>query len=147
MHIMFWDDISLVKKIYGRALEEVCETYGLTRMELDILLFLANNREYDTATAIVEHRGLSKSHVSMAVKELEAAGLLKRTFSQENRKTAHLELLFKAEEMVLAGRRAQKDFFEMLFRGLSEEERRTAKVIFGKIAGNIRNMQWEKEQL
>ena len=38
-----WDGLSLFKKIYDQSLEPVCKKYQLTRMELDILLFLANN--------------------------------------------------------------------------------------------------------
>ena len=48
-----WDGLSLFKKIYDQSLEPVCKKYQLTRMELDILLFLANNPGYDTAKDII----------------------------------------------------------------------------------------------
>ena len=37
-----WDLRSLTKRLYGQRIQPVCEAYGLTRMEMDILLFLAN---------------------------------------------------------------------------------------------------------
>ena len=61
-----------VKTLYSEFVSPVCAKYGLTRIELDILLFLANNTRYDTATDIVEVRFLAKSQVSAAIKNLEA---------------------------------------------------------------------------
>lgn len=61
-----------VKTLYSEFVSPVCAKYGLTRIELDILLFLANNTHYDTATDIVEVRFLAKSQVSAAIKNLEA---------------------------------------------------------------------------
>jgi len=43
-----------VKTLYSEFVSPVCAKYGLTRIELDILLFLANNTRYDTASDIVE---------------------------------------------------------------------------------------------
>lgn len=82
-----------VKTLYSEFVSPVCAKYGLTRIELDILLFLANNTHYDTATDIVEVRFLAKSQVSAAIKNLEARGCLRREYQLENRKTAHLRLV------------------------------------------------------
>ena len=68
-----------VKTLYSEFVSPVCAKYGLTRIELDILLFLANNTRYDTATDIVEVRFLAKSQVSAAIKNLEARGCLWRS--------------------------------------------------------------------
>ena len=59
-----WEHQNALKTLYARCIEEVCTAYKLTRMELDILLFLANNPCYDTATDIIEIRYLAKSQVS-----------------------------------------------------------------------------------
>ena len=93
-----------VKTLYSEFVSPVCAKYGLTRIELDILLFLANNTRYDTATDIVEVRFLAKSQVSAAIKNLEARGCLRREYQLENRKTAHLRLCDPAQPMIAAGR-------------------------------------------
>ena len=59
-----WEHQNAVKSVYAKCVGKICETHAITRMELDILLFLANNPCFDTATDIVENRFLSKSHVS-----------------------------------------------------------------------------------
>ena len=88
----FWISLTLVRALYADFLEPVCKTYHLTRMELDVLLFLANNPDFDTATDIVEKRRLTKSHVSLAVNALVHKGYLSRIFRENNRKTVHLVL-------------------------------------------------------
>ena len=87
-----WDGLSLFKKIYDQSLEPVCKKYQLTRMELDILLFLANNPGYDTAKDIIERRRLTKSHVSMSLKDFREAGSGAKGIYPGNQKTAHLKL-------------------------------------------------------
>ena len=74
----YWESLPLFKRLYQEKLEPVCSEYSLTRMELNILLFLANNPVHDTATDIVEVRHLTKSHVSASVKTLQARGYLQR---------------------------------------------------------------------
>lgn len=59
-----------IKHGYDGCMARAMAATGLNRMELDVLLFLANNPEQDTAAAMVRLRGLSKSHVSAAVEEL-----------------------------------------------------------------------------
>ena len=77
-------------------------------MELDILLFLSNNPLFDTAADIVEVRCLSKSQVSVSIKLLEEKGYLKKKYTKENRKTAHLQVCDLAVPIILDGKAAQK---------------------------------------
>ena len=111
-----------VKTLYSEFVSPVCAKYGLTRIELDILLFLANNTRYDTATDIVEVRFLAKSQVSAAIKNLEARGCLRREYQLENRKTAHLRLCDPAQPMIAAGRSAQEQFGAALCSQLRRHE-------------------------
>lgn len=117
-----WEHQNAVKTLYSRCVERVCERHDLTRMELDILLFLANNPLYDTASEIVEIRYLSKSQVSSSVKTLEAKGYLRREYAGGNRKTAHLKICDNALAIIADGRAAQEKFVEVMFRGISREE-------------------------
>ena len=101
-----------VKTLYSEFVSPVCAKYGLTRIELDILLFLANNTRYDTATDIVEVRFLAKSQVSAAIKNLEARGCLRREY----------RLCDPAQPMIAAGRSAQEQFGAALLDGFTPEE-------------------------
>ena len=134
----FWDSLSILKRLYSQMLEPVCAQYGVTRMELDILLFLANNPSYDTATDIVNRRQLTKSHVSVSIKNLEQLGFLERTYAPENRKTAHLKLLPASAPVIARGKEVQNQFFSITFQGFTKRQIQTAASGFRRIADNAR---------
>lgn len=138
MKVEFWNTISSLKKLYADVLEPVCQKYQITRMELDILLFLANHPQYDTARDMVEQRKLTKSHVSSSVARLCGRGYLGREYRDGNNKNVHLMILEPAVLPVTEGQQAQKMFFLQLFDGLSEEEIFTFSNILGRISENIK---------
>ena len=84
--MVFWENQKVVLAYYAQCVKPVCEAHGLTRMEFNILLFLANNPAYDTAADIVRIRMLTKSHVSGALKRLETDGYLCTAYHAGNRK-------------------------------------------------------------
>lgn len=127
------------KKMYDRMLIPAADKFGITKTELDILLFLANNPEYDTATDIVKVRRLTKSHVSTSVDSLVKKGLLERMLKDGNTKTVHLKIMPAADCIVEEGRAAQRNFWQILLDGLTAEEKRTAAVVLGKMHANINN--------
>lgn len=73
-------------------------------MEFNILLFLANNPECDTAARIIKKRAFTKSHVSMSVRSLEERGLLTGEYYGTDRRTIHLKLTDAAAPMVSDGK-------------------------------------------
>lgn len=136
MIIDFLDTITTIKKLYTVSLEPVCKQYDLTRMELDILLFLANNPQYDSAKDIIERRKLTKSHVSTSIKSLTKNNYLKPVYLPNNKKTVHLKLLNSADEIIKAGQQAQKNFFETILKDFSKDEKQIIINAFSKIQRN-----------
>lgn len=132
-----WEHQNAIKTLYSRCVEEVCFQHEITRMELDILLFLANNPCIDTATGIMDTRYLSKSQVSSSIKTLEAKGYLCRNFAKNNKKTAHLQICETAHPVIADGRKAQEKFIAAMLRGLTEDERECLKKSFEHIQENI----------
>jgi len=106
-------------------------------MELDILLFLANNPCFDTATDIVETRYLSKSQVSASIKLLEKRGYIRKEYIKGNRKTAHLKICGPASGAVADGKAAQEKFVSIMMQGLGQEEVKNIERYFGHIFQNI----------
>jgi len=110
------------ESLYTATVSPVCEKYGLTYMEFTVLMFLANNPQFDTASDIVRYRHLTKSHVSMSVHSLQDKGLLKGEHHEPNRRTVHLTVLEAAKPIVSDGRSAQKNYGNILFAGFTEAE-------------------------
>ena len=105
------------ESLYTATVSPVCEKHGLTYMEFTVLMFLANNPQFDTASDIVKYRHLTKSHVSMSIRSLEDKGLLKGEHHKPNRRTIHLTVLDTADTIILDGREAQQKFGMILFFG------------------------------
>lgn len=132
----FWDKHKTITSYYELLSGRVCDEYGLTQMEYDILMFLHNNPQHNTAAEIVKVRKSTKSHVSISLKNLESKGLVERIQSETNKKYIEIALLDKAELIVEAGINAQKEFAQDVLSGLTEEEKRMCINVFNKICNN-----------
>ena len=137
----YFDTMARAQKGYARLLEPICKKWDLTRNELDVILFLANNPAYDRAVDIVNHRGLSKSHVSMSINSLESRGLLLRTPDPKDRRTVHLQLTDKAREITDVGCRVQKQFMDYLHQGVTEEQLELMRLFAERVYENIQNIE------
>ena len=119
--------VELTKKFmaaYKAAQKKVCKAWNVPEVSLDILLFLANNPEYTTARDIVEVRSIKANLVSQHVDRMVREGYLCRKEVQGDRRKRDLSLTEKAMPIIEAGRRMQTDFYETLFHGISEGEKR-----------------------
>ena len=143
----YFDAMASAQKSYGKLLEPICQEWNLTRNELDVMLFLYNNPEYDRAADIVSHRGIAKSHVSLSVANLEEKGLLRRHFSEQDRRTAHLELLDRGQRIAAQAREKQVQYFSALYRGVSPEDLEFWRKITQKVWDNIKELETSAEFL
>lgn len=132
----FWDKHKTITSYYELLSGEVCDRYELTQMEYDILMFLHNNPQLNTAAEIVKIRKSTKSHVSTSLKKLENRGFVKRTQSEDNKKHIEIVLLDRAALIVEAGLNAQKQFAQDVLSGLTKEERHMCIKVFDKICNN-----------
>ncbi|MDD6066837.1 MAG: MarR family transcriptional regulator [Firmicutes bacterium] len=133
-------------RVYQDLFSEVLRRYQLTQMEMDILLFLANNPEYDTASEIVRVRQLTKSHVSVSIEQLVQKGMLSRNHDRNNRRVTHLALLPEAEPIVEDGRRCQREFTELLSFGIEAEKLETAEEVMQQMMENMKSYRKKKEE-
>ena len=143
----YFDTVSSAAKSYARMLEPICKERKLTHNELDVLLFLYNNPGFDRAADIVSRRGIAKSHVSLSVAGLEEKGLLRRNFSEQDRRTAHLELLDRGQRIAAQAREKQVQYFSALYRGISPEDLEFWRNITQKVWDNIKNLETSEEFL
>lgn len=124
--------------LYQKMFHKVLETYRITQLEMDILLFLANNPEYDTATDLVKRRHLTKSHVSKSIDALVKQGYLTRSYEENNRKVIHLQLLPGAMDIISAGRACQKQFLTQMNQNISQEDAEIADRVLKELIHNAK---------
>ena len=137
----YFDIMSRAQKSYAKLLEPLCRKWDLTRNELDVLLFLANNPDFNRAVDIVNNRGLSKSHVSLSVGSLENRGMLYRQEDPADRRTIRLKLTEAAAPIAEEGQRAQERFLSCLHQGVTREQLELMTEFTRKISENINNIE------
>ena len=111
----------------------VLERTGITMREVHVLLFLANNPDYDTARDITVLRGISKSQVSQAVDLLSAEGFLIRTPDARDRRIVHLSISPEGWPLAKECQRIQDFCTDQLVRDLSEEETAILRALFDRM--------------
>ena len=109
-------------KAYESFCQPVCKKFQLNQTSFDVLMFLANNPEYNTARDICEIRGIRTGMASVAVDFLVKNGYLQRQPDVSDRRIWRLILTEKSNAIVQEGRQIQQEFGRQLTSGISEEE-------------------------
>ena len=145
--MIFWEQQKSITAFYEKCTKPVRDQYDLTQMQFNILMFLHNNPQFDTAGDLVKTRHLTKSHVSTALKALEARGWIEAYYAEGNRKSQHLRITDSAADVLAAGKTAQENFGCRLLQGLSPEEIELQKKLFGRMCENAAEGLAESERM
>lgn len=100
---------------YNQICKPLCHELGIPQTAFDILLFLANNPEYQTARDIVDIRKIKANLVSVNVDRLVKEGYLTREAADHDRRKTRLLCTEKAIPVIERGRALQDSFFKSLF--------------------------------
>ena len=122
---------------YERALLPLSKEVGMPQTAISILLFFANNPDLATARDVCEMRGLKRAIVSTHVERLVSEGFLVRKEYPGDRRKDILVCTEKAQPVIEAGRRVQKEFAGAILCGLTEEEMKVMERCFQIMDGNI----------
>ncbi len=117
----------------------ICKKYNLSQTELNILIFLHNNPEKDTAKDIVELRKIPKANVSKGVESLIQNSMLQRSPDTKDRRRIHLILTTSALNIMPDVSSMIDTFANQLFRGFTIEEKELYIDMNARIAQNVEN--------
>ena len=118
----------------------LCEETGLPMPAIDMLLFLANNPEYDTAKDICKLRGFKPAIVSFHVDKMVEEGYLERKTDEHDRRKFCLAYTDKATDIIERGREIQLLFAKKMFDGISDEDAKTMKRCFDMFSKNLEDI-------
>lgn len=116
-------NVKSIMKLYDNLSDSVCRDLSISRIEMDILAFLENNKAFDTASAIVEIRMIPKANVSQGVELLINKGFLTRRHDTGDRRKIHLKITAKAKPTVKKILLMQEQYLNVMFNGFSEKEK------------------------
>ncbi|MFI3141227.1 MAG: MarR family transcriptional regulator [Clostridia bacterium] len=138
--------VKYCKTLYTRLIMKASKEYALTQNECDVLLFLHNNPQFNTAKDVVINRLIAKSNVSTSVESLKQKKYLTVKTDEENRRVVRIFLTEKADPVLVKLRKAQ-DEFEVILKGdMSEEEIELFFTLVEKNNSNVKNALAELEK-
>lgn len=133
------NNVKSIIKLYDEMSEDVCRELSISKIEMDILAFLTNNKDFDTASSIVEMRMIPKANVSQGVELLIKKGFLIRRPDTGDRRKIHLSVTLAAKTTVERILNMQEAFSKIIFDGFSEDEKESFSSFNSRIAQNSVN--------
>lgn len=125
---------------YNIMCKPVLSEFNLPQVSFDILMFLNNNPAFCTAQEISEYRHIKKNLVSVHIEKLVEAGLVERSVIECDRRKVALACTQKALPIIKEGLRVQKEFYETLSQGITEEQWEVFKTIHETIDKNAQTL-------
>lgn len=108
---------------YSAVCKPLCQELKIPQTAFDILLFLANNPSYKTASDIVEVRKIKANLVSVNVDRLVQEGYLIREAVEGDRRKTQLICTEKAAPLIERGQKLQRAFGKRLMENIDPETR------------------------
>ena len=125
-----------IKDSCDDEIESIAKNLKLTKPEVDILIFLVNNKE-NRGCDICDFRGFSKSYVSKAVNKLLKRGYITIKQDEKDKRYQHIIINTKAKKTIKIINNNQKEIINRMFKGISEEELNNFKLVINKISQNL----------
>ena len=108
---------------YNDACKTLCKNLKLPQTAFDILMFLGNNQQYQTARDIVKIRNIKANLVSINVDKLVKEGYLRREAIEGDRRKTKLICTQKAHPVIKEGQKLQQEFVDKLFKNTTKEDK------------------------
>ncbi len=113
---------------------EIADKWQLSASELQILLFLDQMPQLDTARDAAQYCGMSKASVSGNVLKLATRGLLTVDVDLKDRRFQHLALTDRAEPILWDARTTLQKFENQVLENLSGEEQTVFMSLLAKLS-------------
>lgn len=128
---------------YYKTLEECSKEKGISKQEIDILLFLEAHSS-NCACDVVNERGLSKAYVSKAISELQKNGLIIVEPDSNDRRYQHIAIDEKARTIIDYMKAKQKKMIDDLTKNISEEDLAVFLSVTTQMISNLKIKESEK---
>ena len=134
------------QKLYLKLSEDIRSKYSITQIEFDVIAFLNNHPQFNTAKDICDMRMLAKSGVSVAVDRLTNMGFLDCAADKEDRRVVRLNFRPEADGVRNEIKLVQISFGCAVFNGIPQDESDNFFKTLSAINRNIENAMEEAQK-
>lgn len=125
------------KKLYEKKYEGLMKKYDLRKIEIEILNFISNCGENDTARDIATIQYISKAHISNSIDDLTHKKYISVIEDCQDRRRFHLRLTETAKPIIDEIEIIRNQIFDILFQDVTEDEKQILTKVSKKIIRNI----------
>ena len=111
-------------EVYNDTCKPLCKKLKLPQTAFDILMFLGNNPQYQTARDIVKIRNIKANLISINVEKLVKEGYLRREEIKGDRRKTKLIITEKPHPVIKEGQQLQQGFVDQLFDNTTQEDKK-----------------------
>lgn len=136
--------LAMMKKsetVYQRFCQGVIREFDLNDTSFQVIMFLANNPNYNTARDICQMRGIKTGIVSVAVEQLIQMGYLERKTDAHDRRVQRLSVTAQAGDLIRQGRQVQREFAQAIANGLTQSEQEAYFRLTDKLMDKIEELE------
>ena len=127
------------RRLMEKELEPVERRYGLQKIDMHILFFLAKSADHNTAKDIVQLNMFTKGHISQSLTRLQKKGYIQIMQVKEDRRCTHNYLSGDADEIIQELKKAYRNIQDIILNGVTEEEQAVLASVAKKVGQNIKN--------
>ncbi|MCD8365565.1 MAG: MarR family winged helix-turn-helix transcriptional regulator [Clostridiales bacterium] len=129
-----------IKYLLSRQMNSLCKKYHLRLTDIEVLFYLKNNTEKNTASDIQKNLHINKGYVSQIVKNLIKEDYLTVTAGEKDHRYMHYTITEKTHDITDEHQRIWDLLGRKLFEGISTEDRETFDKVVNTIYENITEM-------
>ena len=127
------------RRLMEKELEPVERRYGLQKIDMHILFFLAKSADHNTAKDTVQLNMFTKGHISQSLTRLQKKGYIQIMQDKEDRRCTHNYLSGDADEIIQELKKAYRNIQDIILNGVTEEEQAVLASVAKKVGQNIKN--------
>lgn len=128
-----------LKKLYKIEYQGIFDEYGLKSIEIDLMYLLSLSGERNTSRDLASFGGISKAHVSKAIESLRKKQLIRIEEDDKDRRCSHLYITEAGNQCLRDILNIRKRMLSVLYKDITEEEKRVLAGVAKKVDANIRD--------
>lgn len=139
MESIIFTNLSKYKKFNEKKLCKIYEKYDLRKIDMEIVIYLANCGDEDTARDIANTNMFTKGHISQSVKRLTDMNFIKVEHDEKDMRVQHLKLTENVKPLLDELLSQKEKIVHSVFAGITEAESKVMDKVLKKICNNIMN--------
>lgn len=128
------------RKVYARVCAPQLKQYQLSPSEVDILIFLSNNRTINTAKELCAFLGISKGLVARGIESLLLKEYVYIETDNSDRRIQHLFLTEEVQEVIQVLSKQRSEVEAQILKGIPQEHLDILVQTFDRINANIESI-------